>query len=67
MATFMEANQARLALKMKLGMHYWYNTVAVANGDGEFHVVVYVKKIDDKIRKTVPQVYNGVSVKTEVE
>lgn len=67
MATYMEANQARLALKMKLNVYYWYNTATIASSDGEYHVIVCVKKINDKIRKIIPQVYNGVFVKTESE
>lgn len=66
MATLRDANQAHLILKMKLSNYYWYNSSGVYAGDDDYVVIVHVKKIDNSIRKIIPQVLNDVSVKTEV-
>lgn len=67
MPTFSDANQVRLALKMKLSMYAWYSTSTVISVDDGFGVVIGVKQMDNKIRKLVPPVVDGVSVKTELE
>jgi len=67
MSTFSQANQVRLALKMKLSMHAWYSSSTVLSLDDGFGVVVGVKQLDNTIRKLIPPVMDGVSVKTEVE
>ena len=66
MATFKEANQVRLALKMKLSQHSWYNSSSVLSADDGYYVSVIVKQIDNKIRKTIPPVIDGVSIKVEM-
>ena len=67
MSTFSDANQVRLGLKMKLSMYAWYSSsTVVANEDG-FGIVIGVKHMDNSIRKLVPPVVNGISVKAEVE
>lgn len=66
MATYMEANQVRLALKMKLSAYSWYSASGVFQNDGEYFVVISVKKLDNQIRKLIPQVVNGIAVKTEL-
>lgn len=67
MATFRDANQVRISLKMKLSHHSWYKGSAVGGAADGWGIVVSVKKIDNKVRKLVPPVVGGVSVKTEVE
>lgn len=67
MVTFFEANQARLAIKMKLSQYAWYSSSAVASEKDGYSVVVGVKTMNNTIRKTIPQVVNGVSIKTEIE
>ena len=67
MATFKEANQVRVALKMKLSYFYWYNASGVFSGNGDYHVVVNVKKLDNFVRKQIPPVIDGVVVKVEQE
>ena len=67
MVTFSEANQARLGMKMKLSMYSWYSSSAVTTEKDGYSVVVVVKVLNNNVRKTIPPVYNGVSVKTEVE
>lgn len=67
MSNFKEANQTRTALKMKLSIYSWYkNSVVCAVSDG-WGIIVMVKKIDNKVRKLIPQVISGVSVKVEIE
>lgn len=67
MSTFSSANQVRLLLKMKLSMYSWYSTSTVISVDDGFGVVIGVKHMDNNIRKLVPPVVDGVSVKAEVE
>lgn len=67
MVTFSEANQARLAIKMKLSMYAWYNSSAVVSEKSGYSVVVGVKQLNNTVRKTIPPVVNGVSVKAELE
>lgn len=67
MVTFSEANQARLSIKMKLSMFAWYSSSAVVSEKNGYSVVVGVKTLNNQVRKTIPQVVNGVSVKAELE
>jgi hypothetical protein len=67
MSTFSSANQVRLLLKMKLSMYAWYNSSTVMSTDDGFGVVIGVKYMNNNIRKLVPPVVDGVSVKAEVE
>jgi hypothetical protein len=66
MATFFEANQVRLALKMQLCRYAWFaNTLVIPTKD-DFLVVVQVHRIDDGVRKVVPVVKNGIEIKTDI-
>jgi hypothetical protein len=67
MTCFFEANQARLALKMKLSQYSWYNSSTVISEDDGYSVIIGVKVLNNQVRKLVPPVVNGISVKTEVE
>jgi len=67
MTTFSEANQVRLALKMKLSNYAWYNGSHVASVNDGFAVIITVSHVDNKIRKIISPVVDGVSVKTEVD
>jgi hypothetical protein len=65
MSTFFEANQSRLELKMKLSNYAWYHTSAVIIDTDGYAVVITVDRIDNKVKKIVPQVLNGVTIKLE--
>lgn len=67
MSTFSEANQVRLVIKMKLIQYSWYSSSTVLSLEDGFGVVVGVKQMDNTVRKLVPPVVNGVSVKVELE
>lgn len=69
MNTFKEANQARIALKMKLSNYGWYRSMAVVSDENgmSYCVLVNVSKVDNNVRKIVPTVFEGVAVKTEAE
>jgi len=67
MSSFKEANQVRIALKMKLSNFAWYTASGVFNLEDGFGVVVTVKQIDNVVRKNVPPVIDGVSIKVEQE
>ena len=63
-ATFKEANQVRAALKMKLSQWSWYRASSVEVDGEDWAVVINSSRpIDDSIRKAVPPVYEGVSVR----
>jgi hypothetical protein len=65
MATYKEAHQVRIALKMKLSQYCWYTSSTVVSNDGDYSVVVVVKKLDNQVRKIIPPVVNGISVRTD--
>lgn len=69
MNTFKEANHAKTVLKMTLSNYGWFKGIAVGPDENgmSYCVVVSVSKIDNSVRKVIPAVFEGVSVKTEVE
>ncbi len=67
MSTFREANQIRTVLKMKLSNYSWYRgsgIFAVSDGWG---ITILVGELNNKVRKLIPPVIDGVTIKTEVE
>jgi hypothetical protein len=67
MSTFSEANQVRLALKMKLSQYSWYSSSRIFPVDDGFGIIVGVRHLDNSIRKLVAPVIDGITVKTELE
>lgn len=67
MSSFKEANQVRVALKMKLSNYAWYSGSGVLSTEDGYCVSVTVKHIDNTVRKVVPPVINGVTIKVESE
>lgn len=67
MATFREANHVRVSLKMKLSQYAWYSSSAVVTEPDGYSVVVHVKHLDNKVRKLITPVVDGVSIKAELE
>ena len=67
MPNFSEANQVRLGLKMKLSNFAWYNSSHIEAIDDGFSIIVSLKHLDNKIRKIIPPVIDGTSIKIEVE
>jgi len=65
MATFMEANRTRLELKMKLSNYAWYHSSAIISETDGYAVLVTVDSVTNQVRKIIPPVLNGVSIKTE--
>ena len=65
MATFMEANRARLELKMKFSNFAWYNSSSIVSETDGYAVLITVERITNQVRKLIPPVVNGVSIKTE--
>jgi hypothetical protein len=64
-ASFNAANQAKLAIKMKCSQFSWYRSSHIeAEGDEYIVVISITVPVNDAIRKTIPPVYEGVSVKT---
>lgn len=66
MATFTEANQVRLSLKMKLFQYSWYSSSLVIPDSDGYAVLVEVNYINNQVRKLIPQVVGGINIKTEV-
>lgn len=66
MATLKEANHARAGLKMKLSRFWWYSSSEVMLGKGDYYIVVMVKRLNNFVRKNVPSVIDGVSIKSEL-
>jgi hypothetical protein len=67
MSTFSEANQVRLSLKMKLSQYGWYKASHIVSADDGFAIVVSITHLDNKIRKIISPVVDGISVKVEVD
>ncbi len=67
MATFREADQVRLALKMKLHFHAWYKSSTVVPDNDGYSVIVGVKHLDNQVRKIISPVLNGVAIKVDTE
>ncbi len=69
MNTYKEANQAKTALKMTLSNYGWFKGAHVGPDENgaSFCVVVSVSRLDNGVRKVIPNVFEGVSVKTELE
>jgi hypothetical protein len=67
MITFKEASQARCALKMLLSNYSWYCNSVVYFDSSEYGILVNVKEINNNTRKIIPQVFNSVNIKVEVE
>jgi len=65
MNTFQEVHQIRIALKMKLSKYAWYCGSLCAVSKDSFFIKVTVRDLNDSIRKVIPQVINGVSIKLE--
>jgi hypothetical protein len=65
MATFFDANQVRLMVKMKLSNYSWYHDCCVVSNDNDsgYMVLVGIKRLDDKITKIIPKKVNGVIIK----
>lgn len=66
MATLKEANHVRAALKMKLSRFWWYSSSEVTAGKGDYYIVIIVKRLNNFVRKTVPSVIDGVTIKSEL-
>ena len=66
MSPFKEANQIRLQLKMKLSNYSWYSSSRLAAESDGYSIVVAVRRLDDHVRKIIPQVLEGVSIKAEL-
>lgn len=67
MSTFNEANQVRLKLKMSLSQYAWYKASHVVSSDDGFAIVVNITALDNKIRKIISPVIDGISIKVEVD
>ena len=67
MATFKEANQVRLGLKMKLSNFNWYVSSAVISNNEDYYVLIIANQIDNNVRKIVAPVIDGVDIKTEAK
>lgn len=67
MATFQEANQARVKLKMKLSDYYWYSSSEVLFDEGDYYVRVLVKNFDKNVKKKIPFFVNEVFIRADLE
>lgn len=67
MATFSEANRVRLSLKMKLSQYAWYNSSVILSNNGDYFISLFLKKIDNQVRKLISPVIDGVDIKMEIK
>lgn len=66
MATFQEANQARINLKMQLSNYCWYSSSEVLFDEGDYYIRVLVKKVDKSIKKKIPYFISDVFVRADL-
>ena len=67
MNTFSDVNQVRLMLKMKYSQHSWYSSSRVMPDGDSYSIVISVYKLDNQVRKVVPPVVNGISIRCELQ
>jgi hypothetical protein len=67
MATFKEANQVRVELKMRLSNHSWYKSSSIITDNDGYSVLIEVKEINNSVRKAIPPVINNIEIKTEAD
>ncbi len=65
MHSFIEVNKTRTTLKMNLSNYSWYLGSRVELRNGELTIKVLVKKINDKIKKIVPHILDGIEISLE--
>lgn len=65
--TYLKANRIRLSLKMKLSQYWWYGSSMIVSEKDGFSIAILVKKIDNQVRKLIPPVIDGVSIRTSLE
>lgn len=63
MATFKEANQVRVGLKMQLSCYSWYMSSGVLAAEDDYYVGITASRVDNKVKKVVPACINGVEIK----
>ena len=67
MATYTEAGQVHVQLKMTLSNFAWYHSSLIVSSSDGYSVLVLVRKLDNQVRKVIPQVINGVSIRTDLQ
>ncbi len=67
MAIFKDADQGRVALKMKLSNFAWYSGSSVVSCEDGYYILILVKKINNYVKKHIPPIVNGVVVKMVLE
>lgn len=67
MATFKDANQVRVNLKMKLSCYSWYLSSSVLMAPNNYFVGINTSKIDNSVKKIVPNQVDGVDIKLFLE
>ena len=65
MASFSEANQIRLSMKMKLSNYAWFDSSGVFPEEDGFGVLIVVSELNNNIRKLIPPVVDGISIKVD--
>jgi hypothetical protein len=63
MTTFKEANQIRVKLKMKLSDYSWYSSSSVLTTADDCYIAVFVKRVDDMVKNTIPKYVKDIPVK----
>jgi hypothetical protein len=66
MLTYNEANQCRLALKMKLFSYSWYDSSEVRSYKDGWIVTILVKEINKKVKRYIPKKIKDVSIIIEL-
>lgn len=66
MITLRDANMLRTSLKVKFSNYSWYVGSMIIPNTGGYTIIVNVKDLNNRVRKVVPPVIDGVDIKVEV-
>ena len=66
MATFKEAEKARISLKMKLSNYSWYKNSLISVSNDGYYVKIVVNSLNDAVKKVIPVIVDSVSIRTEL-
>ena len=66
MLTLRDANMLRTSLKIKFSNYSWYvGSMIIPNTSG-YTIVVNVNNLNNRVRKVIPPVIDGIDIKVEV-
>lgn len=66
MITLRDVNMLRTSLKVKFSNYSWYVGSMIIPSSGSYTIIVNVNNLNNRVRKVIPPVIDGVDIKIEV-